>query len=317
MKISIIIITWNRVKSLVETIDNIQKDPYTNKEIIVVDNNSSDNTREILSVKYPDVILICSDKNLGVPGGRNLGIKNAKGDILFFIDNDAVLMENGLARIQSHFLKNPDLGVLALKITNYYSKKLDITSWVYGIHKLRDHDKSFETFYFVGCSFAVKKEVFDTCGVLWDKLFFMHEEQDFAHRVINGGYVIQYFPDVVVEHKVDSECRYDTSSRFYEFGTRNQIWITLRYYPYAVATFKLFYFLFFQFIASLKSKNVQAYFRSLISAFSNIRMPINERQVLPGEIRRKIAKLRQVKKDSIYIRIKRYLGLSHFNYENV
>ena len=85
-RLSIITINYNGLKDTCELIDSI---PFNdNLEVIVVDNASKEGEASIISKKYPQVKVIRSDKNLGFAGGNNLGIKEAKGDYIFLINND-------------------------------------------------------------------------------------------------------------------------------------------------------------------------------------------------------------------------------------
>lgn len=315
IKISIIIITWNRAASLFETLENILNDPYENKEIIVIDNNSIDGTQALVKKNYPSVIYHYNEKNMGVPGGRNSGIRLATGDILFFIDNDAELMQNGLHKIEQYFSELPELGVLAPQVRNFYTEKLDLSSWVYSIHKLKYQDESFTTFAFAGGAAAIHKKVFEKCGLFWDELFFMHEESDLAHRIIENNFIIRYQPDIIVYHKVKDTQRYGISSRFYHYGTRNRLWINLRYYPLFQAVLKNSIFLFFQFIAALRTHNLRSFFKGLYESIKNIDIPFKYRHKLEKDTLRKIKKLQYIKKDSFLRRAGRVLGLGKANAE--
>jgi len=224
-------------------------------------------------------------------------------------------MENGLGKIADYFLKDPNLGILAPQIKNFYTKELDQSSWVYSIHKLKDKDNSFDTFAFVGAGFAVRREVFEQCGLFWDELFFMHEESDFAYRVIEKNFTIRYQPQIIVYHKVDSQQRYGISSRFYHYGTRNRLWINLRYYPLSQAVLKNSVFLFFQFIAALRTHNLRSFFKGLYESIKNIDNPFKYRHKLDKDTLRKIKKLQYIKKDSFLRRAGRVLGLGKANAE--
>ena len=304
MLISIVIITYNRSKELAELLINLHKQSYKSKQIIVVDNNSTDNTETIIQ-NFRDVNYYKIDRNLGVPGGRNFGIKKATGNIILFIDNDAEIMDGGLDLIINAFKKNATLGILAPRIDNFFSKELDRSSWVYSVHKLKDKDKSFFTFFFVGCAFAVRKEVFENCGLLWDDLFFMHEEKDFAHRVVAADFSIKYEPAVRVYHKVSQENRYTISSRFFEYGSRNIIWIFMRYYPFHIFLYKTTIFLFLQSIQAIKTGNLRAHILSVIEAIKHIKIPLSKRKKLDYASRKKIKELQYVKKDAFNRRVKR------------
>src|SRR3989338_5888722 len=103
MDISIIILTRNREKLLLGCISSI-KNSRINAcyETIVVDNGSSDGTRKLLEnekKRNKNFNCILNAKNIGVGAGRNTGLKKAKGDFIFFIDDDAHVKENAVSRL--------------------------------------------------------------------------------------------------------------------------------------------------------------------------------------------------------------------------
>src|ERR1700683_5126974 len=93
MKISIIIPNYNSEKTISKTLNSIISQKMHNFEIIVVDDCSTDNSLQIIS-QYPKVNIIKNNKNHGPAYTRNKGIKNATGDILFFVDSDVYLEKN-------------------------------------------------------------------------------------------------------------------------------------------------------------------------------------------------------------------------------
>lgn len=102
MKISIIVLTCNSEKYLVECLDNIQKNTISGDEVIVIDNNSTDNTKSILK-KYQNISLYFINKNIGISAGRNLGAELAKNKVLAFIDSDILLDENSLKKARESY----------------------------------------------------------------------------------------------------------------------------------------------------------------------------------------------------------------------
>ena len=107
--ISIIISTYNRVKTLEITVESFinQNYPKDRYEIIIVDNNSSDNTKEIVSKwqkKYPSTIKYIFEKRQGLHYARNTGAKNSRGGILYYTDDDMIADENLLINLVRIFL---------------------------------------------------------------------------------------------------------------------------------------------------------------------------------------------------------------------
>ena len=80
--VSIIIPHWNGIDVLSECVDSLNNTEYSNFEIIVVDNNSSDESVKWLKANHPKIKIIENDKNYGYAGGCNRGINNSKGDYI-------------------------------------------------------------------------------------------------------------------------------------------------------------------------------------------------------------------------------------------
>src|ERR1700744_5320579 len=89
--VSIITINYNQTAVTVDLLESLHYLTYPNVEVIVVDNASRESPVEALQKASPEVRLVMSPKNLGLAGGNNLGIKAAKGECLFFVNNDTVL----------------------------------------------------------------------------------------------------------------------------------------------------------------------------------------------------------------------------------
>lgn len=109
-KISVIVPMFNCEKYIENTINSILKQKYSNLEIILIDDGSKDNTREIVK-KYlanKQVKLICQ-KNLGAPSARNNGILNSNGDYVLFLDSDDELCEDAFRDINEYLMDDIDL----------------------------------------------------------------------------------------------------------------------------------------------------------------------------------------------------------------
>jgi glycosyltransferase involved in cell wall biosynthesis len=98
--VSIIIVNWNRCDDVIETLENIQNLLYKNVEIIVVDNGSTDNSLKVLKNYKPHIRLLALPMNTGCEDGNNVGILNAKGEVLLFIDSDAGIEADGISKYE-------------------------------------------------------------------------------------------------------------------------------------------------------------------------------------------------------------------------
>lgn len=104
-KLSVIIPSYNEEKYIEETLKSLKKQSYRNIEVIVVDSSVDDKTRKI-SERYADKTIYLKER--GVGKARNLGAKNASGDIFVFMDADTMIKEGSLEEICRAF-KNPDV----------------------------------------------------------------------------------------------------------------------------------------------------------------------------------------------------------------
>jgi glycosyltransferase involved in cell wall biosynthesis len=117
--ISIIIPTYNYGKYLPVALESCLQQTYKNLEIIVIDDGSTDNTREIVE-RYGDRIVYIFQENAGVSAARNRGIESATGDFIGFLDADDYFIEDAIRTRLDILLKNAHLGAV---ITETYSKK--------------------------------------------------------------------------------------------------------------------------------------------------------------------------------------------------
>ena len=159
--ISIVIPVYNRTELLKRVIGTIFKQEYTNYEIIIVDDNSSENVSSEIK-KYPCKV-IRNSKNLGPGESRNIGVDKSQGDIIFFTDSDVLLPADSLSIIVDELSsKSVDavVGLLSTKIeydnfaSNYKNLYMHYTYLCFG---------DFTNVFFTSVA-AVKKKVFNAIG---------------------------------------------------------------------------------------------------------------------------------------------------------
>ena len=206
--VTILIITWNRKKDVLETVQSIYEQAYQNFEIIVVDNGSNDGTVDALSDAYPDVKVVPLDQNMGVSVGRNSGIAVAQGEIIFCLDSDASLDRDSLHNLVHRFWVESDIGVINCKIINVNtSEHVGGPGWSYSEDKKVHKDQEFLSWSFSEGGAAIRKEVFDQVGLFWELLLFGCEGQDLSLRAWDTGYKVLYYPKSIVYHRASSQQR--------------------------------------------------------------------------------------------------------------
>lgn len=123
MKISVVVITFNRSKMLAGMLESLTEQSRPPDEVVVVDNHSTDATRQVVS-GFKDRLNIryVFEAIQGVAVARNAGIKNSSGEIIAFIDDDCVADKEWLRYIELPFLKDPSVGMVAGRINSYRTK---------------------------------------------------------------------------------------------------------------------------------------------------------------------------------------------------
>lgn len=204
MTISVIVITYKRLEELKESIQRLLEEQDDFDELILVDNHSEDGTEEYgqeLAGTNDKVRFFSMQENLGVAGGRNYAIRQAIGDILVFLDDDAVFEEKGyFTAVRRKLAENPKLGALAFRIINFYSKEMR-TEEIPFTNKKLDMNVERLTSMYIGAGHAIRKKVIDQCGLYPEDYFYGVEELDLSFRIIGASYQILYFPTVRVLHK--------------------------------------------------------------------------------------------------------------------
>lgn len=201
--ISVIIITYRRKKEIFKALSSVLSQNFKNFELILIDNNEKKDFSQFLKkfTKGDKRIRYFSPSgNLGVSGGRNLGIRMSKGKILIFLDDDAYFeKKDDFSQIVKKFFKDPNLGIIAFKILDPQTGKIRSDEFPSRNKKL-NFEKEFETSYFVGAGWAARKIVFKKVGLFPD-FFYGMEELDLSFKAIDKGFRIIYFPKITVFHQ--------------------------------------------------------------------------------------------------------------------
>lgn len=119
MKVSVIIVTYFSECFIQRCIECVLQSSYKDIEIIVIDNNSKDRTKEILKSFDKKIRCVFLDKNIGFSGANNIGIQHSCGDILFFLNHDAFVSETCIEQLVEYYkdFKNPNI-ILAPLLLN-------------------------------------------------------------------------------------------------------------------------------------------------------------------------------------------------------
>lgn len=233
--LSIVIITCNRIDSLMKTIESCLNKTAREWELVIVDNGSSDGTPETVKIfceeKKINLNFYQSPKNLGVAGARNIGYKLAKGEVLYFIDDDAVIKseDNCLDKAYDYLMSKNNVQVLSTKIWDELWNGIlpEITennvAMTTGV-KLRN---------FIGCSHFIKKDPTLPEIIYPDNLFYGGEEAYLSLFIYKSGKAVEYYEGVYVEHHPSKKTR---MSKYDLYRNRVLNWFVVKeyYYPQSI-----------------------------------------------------------------------------------
>lgn len=209
--LSFIIITYNRPKDALELLQNISRLSGAYEllqDVIVVNNASTDDYSLVKNFHHPDlpVVYIDANENLGVTKGRNFALQYAKGDIIIFLDDDAVLqntdaLENVLEAFKKPGFENRPVGIVSFKVLYYDTLQMQKNALPHKQFEAYKNKSEFFTYYFAGGAHAIKKDVLKEVGNLPAEFFYGMEEYDLSYRILDNGYCIKYDDSIVMLHK--------------------------------------------------------------------------------------------------------------------
>ena len=171
-------------------------------------------------------------ENVGIPGGRNVGIElfgpNGRDvDAVLFLDDDGLLPGTDSARLlREAFTADPGLGIVSFRIAD---PQTGVTQRRH-VPRLRASDplRSSRVTTFLGGASAVRCTVFEQAGQLPAEFFYAHEETDLAWRALDAGWAIDYRADVVLHHPTTSPARH---ASYFHNVARNRVWLARRNLP--------------------------------------------------------------------------------------
>ncbi|ATG90445.1 glycosyltransferase family 2 protein [Methylomonas koyamae] len=245
--IAIILLNWNGKTDTSECIASIRNLNYKNYEIIVVDNNSSDDSVRSLFNEYPGLTILQTGKNLGYSGGNNFGINWAiknNADYILLLNNDTIISNDLLNSFINASSLLPSKSILGAKI--YFYDNPD-TIWFAGGRWLtqlnnfehigygQKDDGHFseivEVDYITGCALFSSTAAFREIGLLDDNFFLTYEETDWCYRAKLAGYRCYVIPEAKLWHKVSASFGGAESPLVYYFMTRNKLLWARKHMP--------------------------------------------------------------------------------------
>ncbi len=227
MNLSIVIVTWNSQEFIRNCLDSIFLSQVNfSSEVIVVDNNSSDETAKTVEQLYPQVNLIQNKKNSGYAKGNNQGIEESRGEYILLLNPDTQVLEDSLSLMYRFMEENPNTGALGPKLLNpdktvqpscrefptfstliwefsglsrLFPKSPIFGRWRMGYF---DFDRQRETDQPMASCLMLRRAALEDVGIFDEDFAMFFNDVDLCYRIKKGGWKIYFYPEArVVHHK--------------------------------------------------------------------------------------------------------------------
>jgi GT2 family glycosyltransferase len=265
--VSIIVLNINGTNDLRRCLDSIDRLSYANREVIVVDNGSTDGSQDMVRLEFPWVHLIDMKQNMGYGGGNNEGARVSRGSFLFFLNNDIILTSGCLDELIAASIRCPDCGILGCKV--FYCDEAHTLQHTGGIlHRsgsgimlgqfeddMGQYDKERRVDWVVGAAWLVRREAFRRVGgfdLIYHPIY--HDEIDLSYSACRLGYNTLYCPQSVIYHCEDLEGKAASLRRAY-LRYRNKTIFMMKHFGLMGALKSLRYELEYLRIRRRKHKN--------------------------------------------------------------
>ncbi len=217
MKLSIIIVSYNVSNFLEQCLLSVQEAcKNIVAEIIVVDNNSTDGTYEMISKKFTDIKWISNKNNLGFSKANNQGVDKANGEYILILNPDTIVSEDTFDKIL-HFAEiQKNLGAIGVKLIdgtgNFLPEsKRNVPTIRIANQKIRGNSKNYYANYLplnknaeveilTGAFMLLKRKVYQSIGGFDEDYFMYGEDIDLSYKLLNKGYQNYYFGSTTIIH---------------------------------------------------------------------------------------------------------------------
>jgi GT2 family glycosyltransferase len=278
--VSIITVNFNQSLVTEQLLLSINStNTYSNINIIVVDNGSKENNTLAWATKYPGIKFIRSEINLGFAGGNNIGIKEAVGDYLFFVNNDTEFTPGLVQGLVNVLDEHPEVGMVSPKLMYFdkpdmiqyagYTNMNYYTARNYCIGQFETDNGQYDNIkgpigYAHGAAMMVRKEAIEKAGTMAENFFLYYEEMDWCDRVKKAGYQVWVNTNTVIYHKESVSVGKASGLKEY-FMNRNRILFIRRNAPLQA---RLFFYIYF--VLLVTPRNIFKYIKEGHKGFTSL-----------------------------------------------
>lgn len=208
--LSIVIVSFNTCKLLDDCLASIEKHCY-DYEVIVVDNDSRDESVQMVRSKYPDVNLICPNANLGFAGANNRAIEESQGEYIILLNSDTILEDDSLNRCVEYMNQNPKTGAVSPKllgVDGVYQRAFHaFPSVTKRIRQAFARNREIKVAdpvdegWLAGTALMLRRTALEDIGGKLDSNYWMYwEDADTSAHLIRKGWKVEVCADACIRH---------------------------------------------------------------------------------------------------------------------
>ncbi len=213
-RVSVIVLNFNGANILAKCLDHLLAQRYQDFEILVIDNHSADDSAAIAEryLGCGKLSVVRAARNLGISGGRNLGLLYAQGRVIAFIDNDGYAAPDWLAEAIARLDSDPRIGAVAPVV--FFQRNKAILNGAGGVMNYQGYgrDWCFDTpyefaqlrdrvLYPMGCGMVIRREIFERTGGFDPRLVRYFDDTELGIRVWRAGMQVAVAPCSWVDHE--------------------------------------------------------------------------------------------------------------------
>lgn len=247
LKISIVVLVWNGEPFVEDCLSAVLAQDYEDKEVIVVDNASTDGSVDLIRSGFPGLRLILNEVNLGYAAGNNVGIAATTGSVVVLLNQDTEVRPGWLSAIATTF-RDPTVGVVGCKALYPDGRTIQHAGVVVragdaftahigqGEADRGQHDQPRSVSYVTGAALAIHRRVLDRLGG-FDEGFSpaFYEDLDYCDQARRAGFQVVYQPQAVLVHHETTSLPERSYPRLAAFH-RNRVQYILRHWAAGAIT---------------------------------------------------------------------------------
>jgi GT2 family glycosyltransferase len=247
--VSIIVLNWNGKQYLETCLSSLERQTCKSIEIIFVDNGSIDGSVEFVRNRFPGVVILRHEKNLGFSQGVNSGIRISRGKFIATINNDAQADENWIKNLLNVIESGQDIGSCASKMIRFYDRNIIDSAGIVIYQNGNAYDRGRERRntgqydqheeVFGACAGAAmyRRKMLDDIGLFDEEYFAYLEDVDISFRMHLFGWKCIFVPDAIVYHIHSATSKSSSPFKIF-YLERNKLWNMWKYFPVQVLVFQ-------------------------------------------------------------------------------